>query len=281
MKVFNQPVKIASFLLIGTGVILFGLNIFLGGKLNVALPLVFLMLGGMFFILVFVLRQKWAWAPTLYIPGSLLLAFGLIFLLNVVTEDWNAWAYAWLLLVTGIGVGVGLANRELAWRPIASLVGWGTAAGGITLFALFGAITGGLFIQVIAPILLVLGGLALFWARPEIILPERLLQRLHLKPELDAVESPTALSGQINPADRNDLADRLDPAVQLVEPLSTRELEVLRLVDQGLSNQQIAAKLSIASSTVKTHINNIYGKLSVETRVQAIRRARDLSLLDS
>jgi LuxR family transcriptional regulator, maltose regulon positive regulatory protein len=63
-----------------------------------------------------------------------------------------------------------------------------------------------------------------------------------------------------------------------VEPLSARELEVLQLVDQGLSNQEIAARLNIAASTVKTHINNIYSKLEVQTRTQAIRRARDLGL---
>jgi len=117
MEMFSQPVKIASLLMIGTGLVMIGLNIFFGGMLNVALPLVFLMLGGMFFILAFISRQKWAWAPILYIPGSLLLAFGLIFLLNVLTNDWNAWAYAWLLLISGIGVGTVLANRHLAWHP--------------------------------------------------------------------------------------------------------------------------------------------------------------------
>ena len=270
MGMFSQPNKIASLLLIGTAVMIIGLNIFFGGTLNVALPLVFLMLGGMFFILVFISRQKWTWAPILYIPGCLLLAFGLIFLLNVLTNDWNAWAYAWLLLVSGIGVGMALANRQLAWRPIVNLVGWGMATGGVTLFALFGAIAGGLFIQVMAPILLVLGGLVLFWTRPEILLPERILQRFRQKQWLTPQQEPRP--GEIAAAlpDQNDL----------IEPLSTRELEVLRLVDQGLSNQQIAVKLNIAASTVKTHINNIYGKLSVETRVQAIRRARGLGLLD-
>jgi LuxR family transcriptional regulator, maltose regulon positive regulatory protein len=67
---------------------------------------------------------------------------------------------------------------------------------------------------------------------------------------------------------------------ELIEPLSTRELEVLQLVDQGLSNQEIAGQLNIAASTVKTHINNIYGKLAVQTRTQAIRKARELKLLE-
>jgi LuxR family maltose regulon positive regulatory protein len=65
----------------------------------------------------------------------------------------------------------------------------------------------------------------------------------------------------------------------LVEPLSQREMEVLRLIAAGLSNREIADTLVIALSTVKTHVNNIYRKLDVSKRTQAVARARDLSLL--
>ena len=65
----------------------------------------------------------------------------------------------------------------------------------------------------------------------------------------------------------------------LVEPLSERELEVLRLVADGLSNGEIAAPLFLAVGTVKAHVHNIYGKLGVQSRTQAIARARELSLL--
>jgi LuxR family transcriptional regulator, maltose regulon positive regulatory protein len=65
----------------------------------------------------------------------------------------------------------------------------------------------------------------------------------------------------------------------LIEPLSERELEVLRLVAAGLSNQAIADRLIIAEGTVKRHINNIYGKLQVGSRTQAVSVARDLHLL--
>jgi ATP/maltotriose-dependent transcriptional regulator MalT len=58
-------------------------------------------------------------------------------------------------------------------------------------------------------------------------------------------------------------------------------LEVLHLIDQGFSNQEIAVKLTVASSTIKTHINNIYNKLGVQTRVQALNRARELGILSS
>jgi LuxR family maltose regulon positive regulatory protein len=66
---------------------------------------------------------------------------------------------------------------------------------------------------------------------------------------------------------------------QLIEPLSDRELEVLRLIADGYSNQEIAARLVVALSTIKTHINNIYGKLGVQSRTQALARARTLNLL--
>ncbi len=65
----------------------------------------------------------------------------------------------------------------------------------------------------------------------------------------------------------------------LIEPLSERELEVLRLVERGLSNQAIADELIVALSTVKKHLINIYGKLAVNSRTQALTRARALGLL--
>jgi LuxR family transcriptional regulator, maltose regulon positive regulatory protein len=75
-------------------------------------------------------------------------------------------------------------------------------------------------------------------------------------------------------------ASRLKPqASMLVEPLSARELEILRLIADGHSNQAIADTLIIAVSTVKRHINNIYGKLDVQSRTQALGRARELQLL--
>ena len=74
-------------------------------------------------------------------------------------------------------------------------------------------------------------------------------------------------------------APRHPPPVPLIEPLSERELEVLRLLDSGLSNQAIADELIVALSTVKKHLINIYGKLGVNSRTQALTYARSLGLL--
>lgn len=65
----------------------------------------------------------------------------------------------------------------------------------------------------------------------------------------------------------------------LIEPLSQRELEVLRLIADGLSNREIGERLFLALSTVKGHNQNIFGKLGVQRRTEAVARARKLRLL--
>jgi LuxR family maltose regulon positive regulatory protein len=71
----------------------------------------------------------------------------------------------------------------------------------------------------------------------------------------------------------------LSPTGSLLEPLTERELEVLRLLVAGLSNHAIAQELVITVGTVKSHVNHIYGKLGVQSRSQAIARAHTLHLL--
>ncbi len=66
---------------------------------------------------------------------------------------------------------------------------------------------------------------------------------------------------------------------RLSEPLSERELEVLALIAAGNSNQEIAARLFVSMSTVKTHINKLYRKLDARSRTQALARARELGLI--
>jgi LuxR family maltose regulon positive regulatory protein len=69
------------------------------------------------------------------------------------------------------------------------------------------------------------------------------------------------------------------PKNMLVEPLSERELEVLRLVAQGLTNNEISQRLVLALSTVKGHNLRIFGKLQARNRSEAVTRARELGLL--
>ena len=65
----------------------------------------------------------------------------------------------------------------------------------------------------------------------------------------------------------------------MLEPLSQRELEILKLITQGLSNREIGERLFLALDTVKGHNRRIFDKLQVQSRTEAIAHARELGLL--
>ena len=71
----------------------------------------------------------------------------------------------------------------------------------------------------------------------------------------------------------------LDTSLVAQLELSKRELEILGLLTQGYSNQEIAARLFVSLSTVKTHIQNLFEKLDVKRRIQAVEKARRLNLI--
>lgn len=66
----------------------------------------------------------------------------------------------------------------------------------------------------------------------------------------------------------------------VIDPLTPREREVLGWIDEGLRNEEIAAKLVVGVATVKKHINNLYAKLGVASRTQALKRSRELGLIE-
>src|SRR5258708_6715070 len=74
-------------------------------------------------------------------------------------------------------------------------------------------------------------------------------------------------------------APQRGPAQPLAEPLTERELDILKLMVEGLSNQEIAGKLFLTVGTVKWYVNQIYTKLDVHSRHQAVQRARQLDLI--
>lgn len=82
---------------------------------------------------------------------------------------------------------------------------------------------------------------------------------------------PVAESEQPTPAEST--------SAELVEPLSERELEVLQLIAEGLSNQEIANRLYLSLHTVKVHARNIFGKLGVSSRTQAVAKGQAWGIL--
>lgn len=81
-------------------------------------------------------------------------------------------------------------------------------------------------------------------------------------------------------ADVPEAADRLSrPPQPLVELLTNRELDILELLAQRLSNKEIAEKLFISTTTVKGHLQNIYQKLEVGKRREAVEKAKKVGIL--
>lgn len=101
--------------------------------------------------------------------------------------------------------------------------------------------------------------------------------QVQIRRALEAVSGGEAIFG---PAIAKRLMGHFDPAARAdaLPELTPREHEVLALIAQGLTNDQIAARLVISPKTTRNHVSNIFSKLEVTDRVQAVLRARDAGL---
>lgn len=261
IKWINFSMSIA---LIGLGIAAILSNIFFQIDLAFTWPLAMILVGIAMILYAGELAKKMEWMKYLNIPGALTLVMGGIFLLNVLTHDWNAWAYAWILILPALSWGVLMSNLNGRLSDLFNVISWIIILAGLLLFIAFGALVGGLFIQISAPLILIVGGIILFRSNEKEALVERFMAQFSQ-----------------NKNDVSALPENHQNGTKLVESLTEREMQVLHLIDQGLSNGEIAERLTLAPSTVKTHINNLYGKLGVQSRVRAIRQARTLGLIQA
>jgi LuxR family maltose regulon positive regulatory protein len=101
-----------------------------------------------------------------------------------------------------------------------------------------------------------------------------------LKDDRDTPQASHAYLDSLLEACRTEFGESIEPQhKELLDPLTPRELEIMRLIYKGYSNPEIASELVVTINTIKKHTSNIYGKLGVRSRTQAIARARELSLL--
>ena len=106
--------------------------------------------------------------------------------------------------------------------------------------------------------------------------PGDLVDAIRLVAGGNALLAPTTLTRLL---ERFSHPPQHDPSAALLETLTDRELEILRLVAEGLSNGEIAERLVVGESTVKTHVSNLLRKLGVRDRVQAVIAAYDGGLV--
>jgi DNA-binding CsgD family transcriptional regulator/GAF domain-containing protein len=117
---------------------------------------------------------------------------------------------------------------------------------------------------------------------PGVFTKERLAVLEMLFSRMVYLESLGETHNRANAVEEATVRLHMDPvkAVQpLVEPLTNREMDVLRALADGLSNKEIAERYSLTEGTVKSHVYRLYGKLGVQRRAKAIARARELQLL--
>jgi ATP/maltotriose-dependent transcriptional regulator MalT len=94
-----------------------------------------------------------------------------------------------------------------------------------------------------------------------------------MKKPPDAENNPKRILDESEPMKQE------EASAAMRDPLTEREMEVLHLVGQGLSNREIGDQLYISTGTVKIHLHNIYRKLNVKNRALAIARARELKII--
>lgn len=95
-------------------------------------------------------------------------------------------------------------------------------------------------------------------------------------------EAPNELTATETRSDGNTVNDHTantNEKAIIESGLSKRELEILHLISEGLSNQQIADRLFVSENTVKKHISNLFLKLDVQRRTEAIKKAKELQIL--
>jgi hypothetical protein len=147
----------------GVGLIVLGalficLNLFQGITLAKSWPLIFFVIAFAFFL------PGLAWADSrkglaaLYIPGTITLMLGLIFLFNTLTGYWAIWAYAWILIPASVGLGMMQAAKSGKWGHGVYLAGIWIALTSLAVFSVFAALFGNMVLKFIGAGIMVLMG---------------------------------------------------------------------------------------------------------------------------
>jgi hypothetical protein len=158
MEKNNRTSITFAVILIGLGTLILILNLIPGLTFSKTWPIIFFVLAAGFFIPPVVWREARKGLSALFIPGSILLVLGLIFLYCTLTRDWVVWAYAWTLIPGGVGLGILLASWYGEWGQVTTMTGIWMCVISLMVFGLFGALFGQAVLKALGSILLILGG---------------------------------------------------------------------------------------------------------------------------
>ncbi len=161
MRSGNRGSLYVAVLLIGMGVLFLAFNLMPGFAMGRAWPVVFYILAAGFYLPPILWREQVRGLSGLFIPASIMLALGLLFTYDVLTQDWASWGYSWTLIVAGVGGGIALAGRTGSWGSVSTWVGNWMLLGSLAIFALFASIFGLPLLKLAGPALLIIAGLVL------------------------------------------------------------------------------------------------------------------------
>ncbi len=161
MNESNRGTMIAGIVLVILGGVFFALNLIPGIDSGKTWPLVLIVAGIAFCLPAFIWSANRQALAGLFIPGSILVVLGAIFLFNTLTGIWSVWSIAWILIPGSVGLGLLSGAWAGKWDRSVSQVGVWMIVLSLTVFALFASLFGNLVIKAIGAGLLVATGIAL------------------------------------------------------------------------------------------------------------------------
>ncbi len=159
MEKSNKFAVLVGVVLIGVGLLFLVINLIPGVGAGSTWPIIFYALAACFYLPSIIWSEMHKDLSGLMIPGSVMLALGLIFTYNVLTNDWASWAFGWTIIPAGVGFGLALAAKVGGWGRVTFLVGVWLFLGSIAFFCLFAALFGGTLLKFFGPLLLIAVGL--------------------------------------------------------------------------------------------------------------------------
>jgi hypothetical protein len=157
----DRGATVVAIVLIALGAMFLAFNTIPGLDVGRTWPIIFFLIAGGFYLPAVVWPTERKGLAALFIPGSVMLTLGAIFMYNTITDDWASWAYAWTLIPGGVGLGLALAARFGEWGRPTLWTGIWMIVGSVAVFGFFGALFGGPILRSIGPIALILGGVLL------------------------------------------------------------------------------------------------------------------------